>query len=70
MSDASLRSAELAIRTLLDGRDVDEVSRILHNLIGEVAGLTARIELLEAKAAGKPAPQGDAIAGMVKRVVG
>jgi len=70
MSYAGLRSSELAVRALLDGRDIDEVSRIVHNLIGEIAGLTARVEQLEAKAAGKPISPGDPIAAMVQRVVG
>lgn len=73
MSYVSPRSAELAVRTLLDGRDVDEVSRIVHNLIGEVATLTARIEMLEAKAAGEPVVPADPIASasaLVKRAVG
>ena len=44
MSYVPPRSAELAVRALLDGRDVDEVSRIVHNLIGEVATLAARVD--------------------------
>ncbi len=70
MSYAALRSSELAIRTLLDGRDIDEVSRIVHNLIGELAGLAARVEQLEARVAGKPVAPGDPIAAMVQRLVG
>ena len=73
MSYVPPRSAELAVRTLLDGRDVDEVSRIVHNLIGEVASLTARLEALEAKAAGESVVPADPMASasaVVKRVVG
>lgn len=73
MSYVPPRSAELAVRALLDGRDVDEVSRIVHNLIGEVVTLTARVEALEARAAGEPVVPPDPIATaskLVKRVVG
>ena len=67
------RSGELATRALLDGRDVDEVARLVHNLIGEIATLTARVEALEAKAAGGTVVPVDPIAtgsALVRRVVG
>ena len=73
MSYVPPRSAELAVRALLDGRDVDEVSRIVHNLIGEVATLAARVDELEARAAGDAVVPADPIAtasAIVKRVVG
>jgi hypothetical protein len=73
MSYPAPRSTELAVRTLLDGRDVDEVSRIVHNLLAEVASLTARVEALEARAAGEtvaPADPSATIPALVKRVVG
>jgi hypothetical protein len=63
----------VAVRALLDGRDIDEVSRLVHNLIGEVTSLTARVEALEARAAGEAVVPPDPIAtasALVKRVVG
>jgi hypothetical protein len=73
MSYLPPRSAELAVRELLDGRDVDEVSRLVHNLIVEVTSLTMRVEALEAKIAGEPVVQADptaTAAALVRRMVG
>jgi hypothetical protein len=73
MSYLPPRSAELAVRELLDGRDVDEVSRLVHNLIVEVTSLTMRVEALEAKVAGDTVVQADptaTAAALVKRMVG
>ncbi len=73
MSYVPPRSAELAVRNLLDGRDLDEVSRLVHNLIIEMTSLTMRVEALEAKAAGEPVVPADPIAtasALVKRMIG
>lgn len=73
MSYVPPRSAELAVRTLLDSRDLDEIARLVHNLIGEVTSLTVRVEALEAKLAGEPVVPADPIATasvLIKRVVG
>jgi hypothetical protein len=73
MSYLPPRSAELAVRELLDGRDVDEVSRLVHNLIVEVTSLTMRVEALEARVAGDTVVQADptaTAAALVKRMVG
>jgi hypothetical protein len=46
-------SPDLALRTLLDGRDTDRIAALVHSLLAEIAELNVRMAKLEAKMAGK-----------------
>jgi len=60
-------SPDLAVRTLLDGRDTDRIASLVHSLLAEIADLNVRVTKLEAHQAGET-PDDDP--ATIQRLVG